>query len=127
MALRVSPRSVHSAGVAEKPSDAQLRTVRAFRALPLGPSLVPAGVTGALVDPQLYIFQGGTLVTSNDDWGGIQALQDAFATVGAGALGSDTSKAAALLVTLQPGVYSAQVSGVGGTTGVGLVEVFLMP
>jgi hypothetical protein len=31
------------------------------------------------------------------------------------------------LVTLQPGVYSAQVSGVGGTTGVALVEVYEMP
>jgi hypothetical protein len=93
----------------------------------LGPSLVPAGVTGALADPQLNLFNGGTLVGGNDDWGGTPALKDAFAVVGAGALVSDTSKDAALLVTLPPGVYSVQVSGGGNTTGVGLVEIFLMP
>jgi hypothetical protein len=40
---------------------------------------------------------------------------------------ADNSKDAALLVTLQPGVYSAQVSGVGNTTGVALVEVYEVP
>jgi hypothetical protein len=33
----------------------------------------------------------------------------------------------ALLVTLPPGGYTAIVSGVSGTTGVGLVEVFEVP
>jgi hypothetical protein len=37
------------------------------------------------------------------------------------------SKDAALLVTLQPGAYTAQVSGIGGTTGVALVEVYEAP
>ncbi|MCC6991879.1 MAG: hypothetical protein IT181_22945, partial [Acidobacteria bacterium] len=32
---------------------------------------------------------------------------------------------AAILVTLQPGAYTAIVSGVGGATGVGIVEVFI--
>jgi hypothetical protein len=30
-------------------------------------------------------------------------------------------------MTLQPGAYSAIVSGVGGATGVGIVEVFRVP
>ena len=34
---------------------------------------------------------------------------------------------AAILITLDPGAYNAIVSGVGGTTGVGLVEVFEAP
>jgi hypothetical protein len=34
---------------------------------------------------------------------------------------------AALLVTLPPGVYTAIVIGVSGTSGVGLVEVFEVP
>jgi hypothetical protein len=93
----------------------------------LGPTLAAQGVTGALVNPQLYLFGSAGLLASNDDWGGTSALKAAFAQVGAGALVSDTSKDAALLVTLQPGVYSAQVSGVASTTGVGLVEIFLVP
>jgi hypothetical protein len=37
------------------------------------------------------------------------------------------SKDAALLLTLAPGVYSAQVTGVNGATGVALVEVYDVP
>jgi hypothetical protein len=46
--------------------------------------------------------------------------------VGAFALPA-SSRDAALLVTLQPGSYTVQVSGVGGTTGVALVEVYEVP
>ncbi len=93
----------------------------------LGPTLTGLGVTGALADPQLYLFGKAGPITSNDNWGGTAGLKTAFSTVGAGPLAGDTSKDAALLVTLDPGVYSAQVSGVGSTTGVGLVEIFVMP
>jgi hypothetical protein len=93
----------------------------------LGPSLAPAGVTGALADPQLFLYRGGTVIAANDNWGGTAALKAAFALVGAGPLVGDTSADAALLVTLPPGVYSAMVAGAGGTTGVGLVEIFLLP
>ena len=36
------------------------------------------------------------------------------------------SRDAALVATLVPGNYSVQVSGVGGTTGIALVEVYEM-
>jgi hypothetical protein len=93
----------------------------------LGPTLAAQGVAGALVNPQLIVFGPNGLVGANNDWGGTTALKDAFAATGAGALTADNSKDSALLVTLQPGVYSAQVSGVGATTGIGLVEIFLVP
>ena len=48
------------------------------------------------------------------------------AAVGAFALGAN-SRDAALLVTLPPGQYSAQVSGVAGGTGEALVEVYEVP
>lgn len=92
----------------------------------VGPTLTSYGVTGALADPQLNLFQGGANIDTNDNWGGTTEMKTAFATVGAAALASDTSKDAALLVTLEPGAYSAQVSGVGHTTGVALVEIFLL-
>jgi hypothetical protein len=38
-----------------------------------------------------------------------------------------TSKDSALLVTLSPGLYSVQASGVSNTTGVALVEVYEVP
>ena len=37
------------------------------------------------------------------------------------------SKDAALITDLEPGVYTAQVSGVGSTTGVALVEIYEAP
>jgi hypothetical protein len=37
------------------------------------------------------------------------------------------SKDAVLLLTLNPGTYTAQVSGVGNTTGVALVEIYEVP
>ena len=51
------------------------------------------------------------------------ALLAAFAAGGAFALPGATSKDAALVVTLPPGNYSVQVSGVANATGVALVEV----
>lgn len=85
------------------------------------------GVTGVLADPQLRLFNsGGTQINLNDDWGGTVALNNAFTSIGAFALGA-TSKDTALVVNLAPGSYTAQVSGVGDTTGVALVEVYELP
>jgi hypothetical protein len=99
----------------------------------IGPTLTGYGVAGALANPQLTLFQAvngnNTQVGYNDDWE--QASNSATVTakssqVGAFSLASG-SKDAVLLVTLQPGVYSAQVSGVGNTTGVALVEIYEVP
>ncbi|MCX6933142.1 MAG: hypothetical protein NTZ29_10720 [Verrucomicrobia bacterium] len=37
------------------------------------------------------------------------------------------SRDAALIVTLAPGNYTAQVSGVNDTTGVALIEIYELP
>ena len=92
----------------------------------IGPTLVPFGVTGALVDPKLELFTGSTKINENDNWGGSAALADAFRSVAAFDLPAASSDAV-LLVTLEPGSYTAQVSGVGSTTGVALVEVYEVP
>lgn len=95
----------------------------------LGPTLATAGVVGALNDPKLKLFHQSTILSENDDWGtSADAAEIAAAgrQVGAGTL-ADGSKDSALLVYLAPGVYSAHVSGVGDTVGVGLVEVYEVP
>jgi outer membrane protein assembly factor BamB/subtilisin family serine protease len=94
----------------------------------VGPSLAPYGVTGVLANPRLDLFdQNGTVIQSNDDWGGSTTLTNAFTAVNAFPLNGSTSLDAALLVTLPPGTYTVQVSGVNGTTGVALIEVYEMP
>jgi hypothetical protein len=95
----------------------------------VGPSLVSQGVSAnsVLQDPQLAVFSGSSVIAQNDNWGGTAALKTAFSTVGLGGFDSDTSKDAALSVTLEPGVYTVHVSGVNSTSGVALIEVYEMP
>ena len=92
----------------------------------IGPTLGSFGVQGALNDPKLELFTGDTKINENDNWGGSAALSNAFLSVAAFPL-SAASRDAVLLVTLAPGSYTAQVSGVGDTTGVALVEVYEIP
>ncbi len=92
-----------------------------------GPALVELGVSGVLLDPKLELYgSDGALVTSNDNWSGTAELTAAFTAVGAFSF-ETTSKDAALLVTLRPGAYTAQVTGIGGTSGIALVEVYEVP
>jgi hypothetical protein len=94
----------------------------------LGPRLASQGVTGSLAAPRLELHQRvddqDSVLAANTAWGGGADMTALFAQLGATTLPDLTSKDAAILVTLQPGVYSAVVSGVGGATGVALVEVY---
>jgi hypothetical protein len=94
----------------------------------VGPTLgaPPFNVSGVVTDPQLVLFSGQSSIGSNDNWGGSTELAGAFTQVGAFGLPA-TSRDAALLVTLQPGAYTVQVSGVNSTTGVAIVEVYEVP
>jgi hypothetical protein len=85
-----------------------------------GPSLIPFGITNALSNPKLEIYAGQTKIHENDNFGTAPNLADIIAT---GVAPTDPNEAA-VLVTLNPGAYTAIVSGVGGVTGVGIVEVF---
>jgi hypothetical protein len=93
----------------------------------IGPTLASFGVSGSLAAPQIVLSNSnGTLVASNTVWGGTAALVSAFTNVGAFAL-PPTSSDSALLVTLAPGAYTAEVSGTNGTSGIALVEVYEVP
>jgi hypothetical protein len=92
----------------------------------VGPTLTSLGVTGAVADPKLQLYQGATLLATVDNWNDDAALQTASAQAGAFPLAAG-SKDAALLTTLASGGYTIVVSGVGGSTGVVLVEIYEMP
>jgi hypothetical protein len=97
----------------------------------VGPTLGGFGVSGTLADPKLDLFQSGNAaaIASNDNWGAAaNATQISSAAAGVGAFGlAPESKDAVLLATLAPGNYTVQVSGVGNTTGITLVEVYEAP
>lgn len=90
----------------------------------IGPTLAQFGVASPLADPQVRLFnQSGEPIQENDNWAGAAELQTTFERTGAFGLAA-TSKDAALIATLPPGIYTAQVSGVADTTGIALVEVY---
>ncbi len=92
----------------------------------IGPTLAAFGVDGVLANPRLSLYRDTMLVAENAAWGGSTALAAAFGQVGAFPLASD-SRDAALLVTLLPGAYTAQLTGAANTTGVALVEIYEAP
>jgi uncharacterized protein (DUF1800 family) len=89
----------------------------------VGPGLAAFGVTGTLPDPTLTLFDAGNVpVVSNDNWDAANAAS--FGQVGAFALPAN-SKDAVIVTTLQPGAYTAQISGVGPlNTGVAILELY---
>jgi len=94
----------------------------------VGPGLSES-VGGALADPALQVLKlnratgDWMIVGENDDWYSTPATADLFESLGMGALTSG-SKDAALVLTLEPGIYTAQMRGVDGATGVGLMELY---
>jgi hypothetical protein len=92
-----------------------------------GPALIPFGVTGTLPDPELSLYSGSTLLGSNSGWGGNAVISAAALRVGAFGWSSPSSNDSAILATLPPGSYTAQVAGVSNDTGVALVEVYEVP
>jgi hypothetical protein len=92
-----------------------------------GPALVPFGVAGTLPDPQLQLLSGATAFESGRGWGGAPEIASAAGSVGAFPWNDAASLDSALLITLPPGPYTAQVSSASGSTGVALVEVYEVP
>src|SRR5204863_3769627 len=88
----------------------------------LGPTLSqpPFNIPGTLADPFLSLFDGSDNVPwNNNDWKDSQQAQ-----IQATGLAPKNDVESAILQTLQPGNYTAILSGKNGTTGVGLVEVY---
>ncbi len=91
----------------------------------VGPTLASFGVDGTLADPNLEIAPlSAPKIAENNNWGGSASLKAAFSAVGAFALSNDTSRDAAIVVAPRAGAFTATVTGVGGTTGVALVELY---
>jgi hypothetical protein len=87
-----------------------------------GPSLVAAGIPNALANPSLQLIRSAdnAVIAANDNW----ASAANAASITASGFAPSNPNEAAILVTLNPGAYTAIVSGSGGGTGVGIVEVF---
>ncbi|MDQ6808646.1 MAG: hypothetical protein M3Z64_04375 [Verrucomicrobiota bacterium] len=101
------------------PSGGTMRAI--FRGM--GPSLTAAGIGNALQDPTLELRDGsGTLIASNDNW-----KDDDAANISATGIPPQDDRESAIVRTLPPGNYTAQVRGKNDTVGVGLVEAYSLP
>jgi len=93
----------------------------------VGPTLLNFGVTGYLTQPVLTVYDSkNNVMGSNAGWETVSnpsQTSSVAASVGAFALNAN-SLDSALVLTLPPGSYSAQVEGANGTTGIALVEVY---
>jgi hypothetical protein len=87
----------------------------------VGPALGSLGVSNPLTDPQLTVFSGSRVIGTNDNWGAEAA--DAASRVGAFPFRNGSADAA-LVLSLDPGGYSAVVEGRNGGTGMGMIEVY---
>jgi hypothetical protein len=87
----------------------------------VGPGLTPLGVSGALADPTMELFQGTNVIASNDDWSGTQA-SSLTAEAGGFSLPA-SSKDSVLVKTLAPGGYTVQIKG-KGASGEVIFEVY---
>jgi hypothetical protein len=109
-----------------------------------GPSMsgAPFFVPGTLANPLLQLFSGSNVIAQNDNWQDAPSCSGFVCGTAAqiAATGLDPcqpnpgqtisppscTQESAILITLPPGAYTAIVSGVGNTTGIGLVEAFEM-
>ncbi|HEY2124595.1 MAG TPA: hypothetical protein VGG94_03940 [Chthoniobacterales bacterium] len=90
----------------------------------IGPELLSQGVTGALSDPTLEVYDAsGALVASNDNW---RSAPNSAAIQNTGLAPGD-DRDAAVLFTPAPGSYTVIVRGANGTTGICLLKADLLP
>lgn len=86
----------------------------------LGPTLTQFGVSNAMQDTTLELHDStGSVIAVNDDWqqaAGAQSIPPG--------LRPPNDLESALLVTLNPGAYTAILRGYRNSTGIGLVEVY---
>lgn len=94
----------------------------------IGPGLTPFGVTAALATPRLTVYAGSIQIGANAGWdtaAGADQIAAAATATGAFPLAAG-SQDAALILTLAPGSYTAEIASRGGS-GTALVEVYEVP
>ena len=88
----------------------------------IGPSLGNANppVPGFLADPILELHSGAATLATNDNWMDAPNKQEIIDST----IPPTDPAESAILMTLNPGAYTAIVRGVNNTTGIGLVEAY---
>ncbi|MBA3833386.1 MAG: hypothetical protein H0X34_16145 [Chthoniobacterales bacterium] len=86
----------------------------------LGPSLTSQGVSPVLANPILKLMSGATELRSNDDWQNEPNSDDIVSTT----IPPSNANESSILIRLEPGAYTAVVTGANDATGIALIEVY---
>jgi hypothetical protein len=90
----------------------------------IGPSLIAFGIANALPDTTLQLRnQDGVIARENDNWKTNAAQKQELESVG---LQPTHDLEAALVATLPPGQYTAQVRGKDQASGIGVVQIYFL-
>jgi N-acetylneuraminic acid mutarotase len=88
----------------------------------VGPSLANAGLSDALADPTLELRgSNGASLVQNDNWQDDPAQATELTNLG---LALTDSRESGIVVTLDPGAYTAIIAGKNQTSGIALVEIY---
>jgi hypothetical protein len=95
----------------------------------IGPALAAFGITDALANPTLDIFEASaTKIASNNDWKTTQSggliTGDQTAEITASTVAPTNDLESAIIADLAPGSYTAVVRGDGNTVGTALVDAY---
>jgi sugar lactone lactonase YvrE len=95
----------------------------------VGPTLTTQGIAQneVLLDPTIELHHGSDPAIENDNWGSNPNQAEIVATgarVGATPIAATDTTSSALLLTLNPGVYTFIAKGRNDTSGIVLVEVY---
>jgi hypothetical protein len=91
----------------------------------IGPSLTAKGVPGALQDPVIELYQGNTLLKTNDNWKvDDQTGNSQEQTILNTGLPPTDDREAAIWLPLYNGTYTVVLRGKNNTTGVGVIEIY---
>ncbi len=89
----------------------------------IGPTLNGFGIPNAITDPRISVSR---VNAANGGWTDAPEIAAAAKTVGAFPLRAG-SRDAALLMRLDPGSYTVQLTSASGSRGTGLIEVYVLP
>lgn len=97
----------------------------------LGPTLASFGVANALANPRIEVYRGTEKIADNDDWA--EGSLGRVIRIGMPApapspfnLIPNDSREPALELSLAPGAYTIVVTGVGGSSGIVLTELYTL-
>lgn len=94
----------------------------------LGPFLTQFGITDALANPTLAIFNGNTQIASNDNWKTTQIggniTGDQVAEINMSGVAPTNDAESAIVANLTPASYTAVVRGANNSVGTAVVDAY---